>query len=196
MKRFFIYAVAITALCTSCETENELIPTETNTKSITSFVAKDSKPNDYQIYTSITNNFTYNHLKTYEENIALFEQYVNHEIPNYIPLDSHIYEKIDREQLLDLEQADKTFITQLVYTQETKQVINDILENRYNTNNAQLITGKNEQNLVQTLAVLYRNGNGDDTKLNEKRNIAFAYGAQYNITQAILYAGAIELMNR
>jgi len=194
MKRFFIYAVAITALCTSCETENELIPTETNSKSITSFVAKDSKPNDYQIYTSILNNFTYNPLKTYEENIALFEQYVNHEISNYIPLDSHNYEKIDREQLLALEQADKTFVAQLVYTKETKQVINDILENRYNTNNAQLITDENEQNLIQTLVALY--GNGDDNKWNGNRNIAFAYGAQYNITKAILYAGAIELMNR
>lgn len=194
MKRFFIYAVAITALCTSCETENELLIKENNTKTKTSPVAKDSKVNDYQIYTDIINNFTYDHLKTYEENIVLFEQYVNQEIPNYIPLENHGYEKIKREQLLALQQADKTFVTQLVYTQETKQVIYDILENRYNTNNTQLITDENEQNLIQTLVALY--GNGDDNKWNGKKSIAFAYGAQYNITQAILYAGAIELLAR
>ena len=56
-----------------------------------------------------------------------------------------------------------------------------------------LITNESEHRLIETLVVLHSNGNGDDDLLNDKRSIAFAYGAQYSLTQAVLYAGAIEL---
>ena len=57
----------------------------------------------------------------------------------------------------------------------------------------QLITNESERHLIETLFALHSNGNGDDDKWNRKKNIAFAYGAQYSLTQAVLYTGAIEL---
>ncbi|MBS7321797.1 MAG: hypothetical protein KIG55_09425 [Myroides sp.] len=48
MKRFFLYAVAITALCSSCETEDEVFATETNKQSNTLHQAKGVQANDYQ----------------------------------------------------------------------------------------------------------------------------------------------------
>lgn len=190
MKRFFLYAVAITALCSACETENEVFAKEqTNTL----HQAKGVKANDYQTYQSIMNSFVYNKSQTYEENLLLFEQHVNQQISYYVKPETYEYEKINPEQLFVLEKADVTFIEQLTYTKETKQAIHNILDNRFDSDAMQLITNEDERNLIATLFVLHGNGNDDDL-WNRKKNIAFAYGAQYNFTQAVLYAGAIELL--
>ena len=61
MKRFFLYAVAISALCSSCETEDEAFATETNNQNNTLHQAKGIETNDYQTYQSILNSFVYNH---------------------------------------------------------------------------------------------------------------------------------------
>lgn len=194
MKRFFLYAVAIAALCSSCETEDETFATETNNQTNTLHHAKGVEVNNYQMYQSILNSFVYNHQQTYQENLLLFEQHVNRQMLNYVPHETYKYEKINTEQLLILTQANVDFIEQLVYTKETKQAIYAIIGNSFNSDMARLITNENEQRLIETLFALHSNGNGnDDDLLNGKRNIAFAYGAQYSLTQAVLYAGAIEL---
>lgn len=194
MKRFFLYAVAITALCSSCETVDETFATETNRQTNVLYQAKGVQANDYQTYQSILNSFVYNNQQTYQENLLLFEQHVNRQMLNYVPQETYKYEKINTEQLLMLKQADTNYIEQLVYTKETKQAIYAIISNSFNSEATALITNENEQRLIETLFALHSNGNGDDNKLNGKRNIAFAYGAQYNLTQAVLYAGAIELL--
>ncbi|HUH26305.1 MAG TPA: hypothetical protein VLY87_06730 [Flavobacterium sp.] len=61
MKRFFLYAVAIAALCSSCETEDETFSTETNNQTNALHQAKGVKANDYETYQSILNSFEYNH---------------------------------------------------------------------------------------------------------------------------------------
>lgn len=193
MKRFFLYAVAITALCSACETENEVFATETKEQSNTLHQAKGVKANDYQTYQSIMNSFVYNKSQTHEENLLLFEEHVNQQIPDYIKQETYSYEKINNDQLAVLKQADATFIEQLAYTKETKQAIQTILSNHFDGDVMRLITNEDERNLIATLYTLYSNGNGDDL-WNDKKNIAFAYGAQYNFTQAVLYAGAIELL--
>lgn len=194
MKRFFLYAVAITALCSACETENEVFATETKEQSNTLHQAKGVKANDYQTYQSIMNSFVYNKSQTHEENLLLFEEHVNQQIPDYVKQETYSYEKINQEQLLLLEKADVTFIEQLAYSKETKQAIHAILSNRFDGDVIQLITNENERNLITTLFALHGNGNDNDDLWNRKKNIAFAYGAQYNFTQAVLYAGAIELL--
>src|SRR5690606_30191944 len=194
MKRFFLYAVAIAALCSSCEIEDETFATETNRQTNTLHQAKGVKANDYQTYQSILNSFVYNNQQTYQENLLLFEQHVNRQMLNYVPQGTYKYEKINTEQLLVLKKTDSDFIEQLVYTKETKQAIYAIIGKQFNSDMVQLITNESERLLIENLFALHSNGNGDDNKLNGKRSIAFAYGAQYNLTQAVLYAGAIELL--
>lgn len=193
MKRFFLYAVAISALCSSCEIEDETFATETNRQTNVLYQAKGVKANDYQTYQSILNSFIYNNQQTYQENLLLFEQHVNRQMLNYVPQETYTYEKINTEQLLMLQHADTNYIQKLAYTEETKQAIYAIIGNQFKSDMVQLITNESERHLIETLLALHNNGNGDDDKLNDNRSIAFAYGAQYNLTQAVLYAGAIEL---
>lgn len=194
MKRFFLYAVAIAALCSSCETQDETFATETNNQPNALYHAKGVETNDYQTYQSILNSFDYNDQQTHQENLLLFEQPVNRQMLNYVPHETYKYENINTEQLLILEQADKGFIEQLVYSNETKQAIYTLISNQFNSDMIRLITNENEQRLIETLLALHSNGNGNDEDFwNDKRSIAFAYGAQYSLTQAVLYAGAIEL---
>jgi len=194
MKRFFLYAVAISALCSSCETEDEAFATETHNQTNTLHQPKGVEVNDYQMYQSILNSFVYNNQQTHQENLLRFEEHVNRQILNYVPKETYKYEKINTEQLLVLEQADTNFIEQLAYSKETKKAIYAIIGNSFNSDMARLITNENERNLIETFFALQNNGgDDDDDKLNGKRTIAFAYGAQYSLTQAVLYAGAIEL---
>lgn len=196
MKRFFLYAVAISALCSSCETEDEAFATETNNQTNVLYQAKGVQANDYQTYQSVLNSFVYNNQQTYQENLLLLEGHVNRQMFNYVPQETYKYEKINTEQLLMLKQADTNYIEKLAYTEETKLAIYAIISNRFNSEATALITNESERLLIETLFALHSNGNGDDNKLNGKRSIAFAYGAQYSFTQAVLYAGAIELMRR
>ena len=148
----------------------------------------------YQMYQSILNSFVYNNQQTYQENLLRFEEHVNRQMLNYVPQETYKYEKINTEQLLVLQQVDTDYIEKLVYTKQTKQAIYAIIGNSFNSDMAQLITNENEQRLIETLFSLHNNGNGnDDDFWNDKRSIAFAYGAQYSFTQAVLYAGVIEL---
>ena len=193
MKRFFLYAVAIAALCSSCETEDEAFATETNNQTNTLHQAKGVKANDYRTYQSVLNSFVYNNQQTYQENLLLFEGHVNRQMLNYVPQETYKYEKINTEQLLVLQQVDADYIEKLVYTKQTKQAIYAIIGNSFNSDMARLITNESERNLIETLFSLHNNGNGDDDKWNGNKTIAFAYGSQYSLTQAVLYAGAIEL---
>ncbi len=192
MKRFFLYAVAISALCSSCETENEAFATETNNQTNALHQAKGVQANNYQTYQSILNSFAYNKQQTHQENLLLFEQHVNRQMLNYVPQETYKYEKINTKQLLVLQQTGADFIEQLAYTKETKQAIYAIIGNGFNSDMVQLITPESERNLMEIIFALHSNGN--DNKWNDKRSIAFAYGAQYSFTQAVLYAGAIELL--
>lgn len=200
MKRFFLYAVAISALCSSCETENEAFATETpdnyrDNQTNALHQAKGVKANDYQTYQSILNSFVYNNQQTYQENLLLFEQHVNRQIPYYVQQENYEYEKINTEQLFVLKHTGADFVEQLSYTNEAKQAIYAIIGDQFNSDMAQLITNESERHLIETLFALHSNGNDDDL-WKDKKNIAFAYGSQYSFTQAVLYAGAIELIKR
>lgn len=99
MKRFFLYAVAIAALCSSCETEDETFATETpdnyrDNQTNALHQAKGVKANDYQTYQSILNSFVYNNQQTYQENLLLFEQHVNRQMLNYVAQETYKYKQV------------------------------------------------------------------------------------------------------
>jgi len=74
-----------------------------------------------------------------------------------------------------------------------------VLSQQYNDETAKNTLEPEEYRLVQTLVALHNDNNGNDygdKDVRGKKNIAFAYGAQYGFTQAVLYAGAIELLAR
>lgn len=189
MKHFYLWAVAISALCSSCETTNEPI-LENNTATNQTLQIQQRMANDYETYNSVVSSFVYNKQLSHNNNLLLFEQHVNNLI-----ISKNTYETLNLTQLSVLENTDEKFVSQLNYSTEAKTAITDILSNTFTTSSLSTITNTKEYNLITTLYAIYGNdnGNGDD-KWRDRKTIAFAYGAQYNLTQAILYAGAIDLM--
>jgi len=76
MNKYFLWAVAIAALCSSCETADEAFATEKE-QTITLQQGKSAEANDYQMYQSILNSFVYDSQQPYQENLLRFEQHVN-----------------------------------------------------------------------------------------------------------------------
>src|SRR5690554_295436 len=104
-----------------------------------------------------------------------------------------VYEPIDFEKLWLLENTEEHFVEQLSYSAPTKEAIYGIMNQSFDPETMTLPGNEQERRLIQTLFALHSNGDGDDDKLNDNRTIAFAYGAQYSLAQAVLYAGAVEL---
>lgn len=189
MKQFFLWAVVLSALCSSCETADETFLEEKNNTHYAT--AKHSGEwNDYEVYQNIVNTFVYDMQQTHQENLTGFEQHVN------FLMAEEVYEPIDFEQLWLLENAGKHFVEQLGYSVPTKEAIYGILNQSFDPETMTLPGNEQERRLIQTLFALHSNGNGDDGDDDEwdhNKTIAFAYGAQYSLAQAVLYAGAVEL---
>ena len=192
MRYFFLWAVAISALCSSCETADESFSKNNNIPQEV-FTTQQRKVNYYNVYKSVIDSFTYNEQLSHYNNLLQFQDHVNSLVPN-----STVTEAIDFTQLNALENADEQFIDQLSYSTETKMAITAILNGTFNADMLTFISNTHEYDLINTLYAIYSNGNGngddDDDHWKDRRIIAFAYGFQYNITQAVLYAGAIDLM--
>src|SRR5690606_2747866 len=194
MNKYFLWAVAIAALCSSCETEDETFATETKKQTIALQQAKSAEANDYQTYQSILNSFVYNQDETYAENLLRFEQHVNQYIPHSD--ETTPYKPLDLKQVEFLTTADAGYIEHFNYSATAKTMMYAVLNQQYNDETAKSTLEPQEYRLVQTLAALYNDNNGNDygdKDVRGKKTIAFAYGAQYSFTQAVLYAGAIEL---
>ena len=188
MKQFFLWAVVLSALCSSCETADETFLEEKNNAHYAT--AKHSGEwNDYEVYQNIVNTFVYDMQQTHQENLTRFEQHVN-----FVMVDE-VYEPIDFEKLWLLENTEEHFVEQLSYSMLTKEAIYKILNQSFDPEVMTLPGNEPERRLIATLFVLYNNENGDDgdDEWKNKKTIAFAYGAQYSLTQAVLYAGAVEL---
>ncbi len=193
MNKYFLWAVAIAALCSSCETEDEAFATETKNQTIALQQAKSVAANDYQTYQSILHSFVYDNQQPYQENLLRFEQHVNRCIA--YGNETAPYEQMDLKQVAFLATADAAYIEHLNYSATGKVIIYAVLNQQYNEETAKSTLAPEEYRLVQTLAALHNdnNGNGYDDDVRDKKTIAFAYGAQYGFTQEVLYAGAIEL---
>lgn len=187
MKHFFLWAVVISALCSSCETADESFTQDTVTSDKT-LAIQHRKLSDYEVYKNAVSSFVYDKKQSHYNNQLQFEQHVNNSVPN-----GSTYEAINFDRLNMLEHSDTTLVSQLTYSTNTKAAIVAILNGTFNTGNLTLITNTEEHNLIVTLYALHNDGNGDDEWKNNK-TIAFAYGAQYNLKKAVLYAGAVNLI--
>ena len=190
MKKLFLGAVVISALCSSCETADDIYEKETKHETRTTSAYKSTSDN-YEHYRNIVDGFTYDQNLNYRSNMQLFEQYVNRYIQQN--LDDALYQPIDWEKLNQLCYADESFIKQLDYSDAFKESLQAILQGK----DALIpeFTNPEEELIAKTAIKMYHDyvENGGDDKWGGKRIIAYAYGAQYNYTQAVLYAGAIEL---
>lgn len=191
MKYFFLWAVAISALCSSCETADESFLEENNTNSSNQTLQTQQRTvSDYDVYNNVVSSFVYDTLQLHYENQLEFEQHVNNLVHN-----GSTYEAINFTQLEVLISADINYIEQLNYSTEAKAAITAILNQTFDTDSLKLINSTEEYRLITTLYDIHGNGNGnDDDNWNDRKIIAFAYGAQYNLTNAILYAGVIDLI--
>lgn len=105
MNKYFLWTVAIAALCSSCETDNETFATQTpnndrDNQTTALPQAKNIEVNDYQMYQSILNSFVYNQDETYTKNLSRFKQHVNQRIAygdETVP-----YEQLDLRQVANL----------------------------------------------------------------------------------------------
>lgn len=186
MKKFFLGAVAITAFLCSCDTSDDY----TDKQETTNFYKERSENNmnSYELYQTILDGYVYDRTQSCEDNILLFEKYVNSKIK------TDEYEIIERDQLAILSQTETDYVYEFNFSAEFKKSLLNLVENDINA--VVKISDEKENDLFQMLTYLHINGNGDDKLWNDKRTIAFAYGAQFNIKKAILYAGAIELSTK
>lgn len=187
MKQVLIGAVAILALFSSCEAADEVFAAEINNVQV---AAKTYGSNDYEVYQNIVNTFGYDTQQTHQQNLLRFEQHVN-----FLMTDKE-YVPIDYGQLGLLATATADLVAQLNYSAATKEAVYKILNQSFDPETLVFIDNEQERRLIQTLFAVYSNGSDDDDDdtWNDKRIIAFAYGAQYSFKHAVLYAGAVELM--
>jgi len=196
MNKYFLWAVAISALCSSCETEDEVFLTAQE-QIIASKEAENVEINYYQTYQSILSSFVYDNQQTNQENLLRFEQHVNHCMP--YDEEKASYERMDLKQVAFLATTDATYIEHLNYSETAKTILYAVLNDQYNEEIAKNTLEPEEYRLIQALAALHNdnNGNGyDDDILNDRRTIAFAYGAQHRFIKAVLYTGAVEIIFR
>jgi len=188
MKKFFLAAVAISAICSSCEATDENFLQEINNAKVNAQKTKDGESADYQTYKNTVTRFIYNNDRSYAENVKMFEQHVN----QYLNDDrqANTYESINLNQLERLIQNNVNIIDELDYSTEFKEGLYNMVHK--NSEDLLPLKDQKENNLRNTLFKIHKDNNGDDL-LNGKRTIAFAYGAQSSFKQAVLYAGAIEL---
>lgn len=193
MKKIFLSAVAISALCSSCETGDDIYAEKTSHKTYTTSTHHGTNK-AYDQYRNIVNSFVYDQKLDYRNNMRLFEQHVNHHIQQNT--DKMLYETMDMEILQQLCYADESLIEQLNYSDAFKENLQAILQGK----NASIpeLTIATEKQIAATVLKMHGDyaGNGDDNKLGGNRIIAYVYGAQHSFTQAVLYAGAIELKSR
>lgn len=189
MTKFFLAAVAISALCSSCETADETYLKESDYESLNVQKTNGLNNTNYEVYKNVFERFSYNNDQNYIENVLRFEKHVNLSLNYYIDADS--YESLNMEKLTLLSNTNKSIIDKLNYSAEFKNALYNIL---YRSRETELpLQNEKENRLISTLLKI-QNDNGDDDLFDKsKRTIAFAYGAQYSFKQAVLYAGAIEL---
>lgn len=194
MKKFFLWAVVISALCSSCETADEYIAQDTKDAGYMILQSDNSTQETYNLYQNILHSFEYDRNQSGTEYLLAFENHVNLRMEQYAGAE-HIYAVIDMEQLTRLQHAPETVLEALSYKPEVTQAIQELLKKHTADISAYNRLEEEDKKLMQTLWLLHNDHNDDDNN-DDKRIVAFAYGAQYSLTQAILYAGAIELQKR
>lgn len=190
MKRNFLIAVAILGLCSSCETDNEFF-TDSQQKTNNALQRSYHTANfNYETYKLIIDGFEHHKALPYHENVMLYEKYVNSTL--YEMGLNESYKVIDFAILEKLIQTDEMIISEFDYSSDAKILMEQLLkEGSYDASIFQKLNAT-EQSILNTMLALSTDNKGDD-KLGDDRTIAFAYGAQFSFTEAVLYAGAVAL---
>src|SRR5690606_40556913 len=159
MKKIFLSAVAISALCSSCETADDIYAEKTSHKTYTTSTHHGTNK-AYDQYRNIVNSFVYDQKLDYRNNMQLFEQHVNHHIQQNT--DKLLYGTMDIEILQQLFYADESLIEQLNYSDAFKENLQAILQGK----NASIpeLTIATERQIAATVLKKHGDyaGNGDD----------------------------------
>ena len=185
MKKFFLYAVATTAIVLqSCSTDDEqnIIKQQNYKYSVnTNYKTTDNNINN------IFEGFNYNDEKSLDENLLDFEIYVNKILPVYTE-QGVVHQTIDFNVLKDIIEKPDEVIHNLPYSNALKQY----LQNPEYILDEKVLETDNEKEIFNNYIKFFEQD--DDDKDERKRNIiAFFFGSQYNETQGILYAGATQM---
>lgn len=81
MKKNFLWAVAVYALCSSCETADDSFIYEEKQQTV--MALKTQNVNDYETYQNIMAGFNYDGELSYEINLIRFEEHVKLVMPYY-----------------------------------------------------------------------------------------------------------------
>ena len=186
MKKFFLYAVATTAIVLqSCSTDDEqnIIKQQNYKYSVNT----NYKTTVYNTIDTILEGFNYNDEKSLDENLLDFEIYVNKILPVYTE-QGVVHQTIDFNVLKDIIEKPDEVIHNLPYSNALKQY----LQNPEYILDEKVLETDNEKEIFNNYIKFFEQD--DDDKDERKRNIiAFFFGSQYNETQGILYAGATQM---
>lgn len=138
------------------------------------------------------NAFSYDKQESYKNNLAAFEKHTN-DYTSRILGASTAYEVIDTKQLSSILIDPDEMVNQLNCSKQVKMMIHTILKFDGKVLIDSSLFTEDEHKLLFVLSCLQADDSINDSGWKRKRTIAFAHGAQHNITQAILYAGAVEL---
>lgn len=186
MKKYYLLgAFVFIAFLTSCENSDQQYD---ELKTLNSQKAKfEDNENSYKTYHSVVASFEYDKNEDYKYNLLQFEKHVNSLV------DPDEYKEIDFKQLEFLEKVDVEYVKQLNYSLELKTALNDlILFDDFNS--SEKISDKEEIILFQNVSSLHISDDGFDRLNRDRRTIAFAYGSQFSVKEAILYAGVLEFV--
>lgn len=186
MKKFFLYAVATTAIVLqSCSTDDE--QNIVKQQDFKHSVNTNYKTTVYNTMDTILEGFNYNDEKSLEENLIDFEMYANKILPVYTE-QGIMHQTIDFNVLKDIIEKPDEVIHNLPYSNALKQYLQNpeyILDDK-------VLETDNEKEIYYNCRLLFKTV--DDNKDDRIREIsAYAYGSQYNETQGILYAGATQM---
>lgn len=186
MKKFFLYAVATTAIVLqSCSTDDE--QNIVKQQDFKHSVNTNYKTTVYNTIDNILESFNYNNEKSLDENLIDFEMYVNKILPVYTE-QGLMHQTIDFNILKDIIEKPDEVIHNLPYSNALKQY----LQNPEYILDEKVLETDNEKEIFNNYIKFFEQD--DDDKDERKRNIiAFFFGSQYNETQGILYAGATQM---
>lgn len=196
MKKIYLYAVAITFAFTSCDVNDEQAQKPMDYQSKTTSQGQVDIPT---LYKDLIH--TYNAPAVMTKAIAL-TSFQNHALNNAIfrsIAKQEDYEAISISEFETVLSSDSSLISTLNYKLIVKSYITKIIDcedNIYSaiTNDVNL-TKEERSFLINCYLVSNSTSDGTPNNWKKSKTIAFAYGYQKSLAQAIMYAGAVEILN-
>ncbi|MDN3708167.1 hypothetical protein QW060_13735 [Myroides ceti] len=196
MKKIYLYAVAITLAFASCDVNDEQAQESMDYQSKTTSQAQVDVAT---LYKDLIHTYNAPAVMTNPIALASFQDHaLNNAVFRSIAKEQD-YNAINISEFETVLSSDTSLINTFSYRSIVKSYILRIIDGEYNLNS--VIT--NDVNLTKDERVflincyLVSNSTSDGTPNNWKKSktIAFAYGHQKSLAQAIILAGAVEILN-